>query len=336
MKSFASLTTIVLVVLVKGRHAFTSPQNVALGKSNVGMSTSSSKLQASVNLPSKGSNFWIPKEKLSFRVFKIWKGEKQKVLNLYGLWVLAVSLVTVPPWVLALTLEQLRLKINKKWDPNRSFFDKLGKIWSKVWLRLIGSYPTQSGNVDLLKGKGVGPCLYVANHGSWLDIPIVCTVVEPVFKFIAKGDLKVVPGIGRQLTGGNHILIEREDKRSQLKTFKDSVKYLKSGVPLMVFPEGTRSKSGRLMDFKGGMFAMARKTGVPIIPLTISHSYAVWPDYALVPSQRGANKLHVHVHDPIESEGKTEDELAELVLEAFVDKLPDIQLPAALTWVSEE
>merc|ERR1711957_314963 len=236
---------------------------------------------------------------------------------------------------MVLMLEQLRLKINKDWDPNRSFFDKLGKIWSKVWLFLIGSYPTQSGNVDILKGKGIGPCLYVANHGSWLDIPIVCTVVEPVFKFIAKSDLKVVPGIGRQLSGGNHILIDREDKRSQLKTFRDSVKYLKNGVPLFVFPEGMRSKSGRLLDFKGGMFAIARKTEVPIIPLSISHSYAVWPAYALLPSQRGAKKLHVHVHDPIETEGKTEEELEELVLQAFLDNLPNVQLPTALTCVSE-
>jgi len=95
----------------------------------------------------------------------------------------------------------------------------------------------------------------------------------------------------------------------------------------MAFPEGTRSKTGRLLKFKGGMFAMARKTGVPIVPLSISHSYSVWPAYALLPAQLGRKKLHVHVHEPIESEGRTEEELLELVRNAFKSKLPASQLP---------
>lgn len=81
------------------------------------------------------------------------------------------------------------------------------------------------------------------------------------------------------------------------------------------------------MTFKGGMFSMARKTGVPIVPLSISHSYAVWPAYALLPTQFGRNKLHVHVHDPIESKGRTEEELVELVQKALMSTLPSSQLP---------
>ena len=96
----------------------------------------------------------------------------------------------------------------------------------------------------------------------------------------------------------------------------------------MAFPEGTRSKTGRLLKFKGGMFSMARKTGVPIVPLTISHSYSVWPSYGLLPTQRGSKKLHVHVHDPIESKGRTEEELVDLVREAFCSTLPESQQPA--------
>jgi len=163
---------------------------------------SSSNLKSSISVaPPTDSNFWVDRENVKFPIFKVGKGAKQKVLNLQGLWVAAASIVTIPVWIMALTLEQLYMKVNRKWDENRSVFDKTGKIWAKVWLKLIGSYPTQSGNVEMLKGGGIGPCLYVANHGSWLDIPIVCTVLQPVFKFIAKGDLKNVPGIGQQLRG---------------------------------------------------------------------------------------------------------------------------------------
>mmetsp|Transcript_8512 Transcript_8512/g.11231 ORF Transcript_8512/g.11231 Transcript_8512/m.11231 type:complete len:380 (+) Transcript_8512:148-1287(+) len=300
--------------------------------------TSRTMLQSSalVAAPDKESNFWIPMEKVKFSLIKLGKGGKQKTVNLQGLWVLTVSMLTMPFWILALSLEQLYMKINKKWDENRAIFDKTGKLWAKMWLKLIGSYPTQSGNLEMLKGKGIGPCLYVANHASWLDIPIVCTVLNPVFKFIAKGDLRNAPGIGQQLSGGKHILIDREDKRSQLKTFKLCIGWLKKGVPLMAFPEGTRSKTGRLLKFKGGAFAMARKTGVPIVPLTISHSYSIWPAYGLLPIQRGGKKLHVHVHDPIESKGRTEEELVKMVRDAFCSTLPECQLPAQTKTAQEE
>ena len=58
----------------------------------------------------------------------------------------------------------------------------------------------EKADVDRLR-EGQGPCLYVANHASWLDIPVLCTVLDPVFKFIAKGELGQVPCIGQQLNG---------------------------------------------------------------------------------------------------------------------------------------
>lgn len=169
--------------------------------------------------------------------------------------------------------------------------------------------------------------MYVANHASWLDIPVICTVLNPVFKFIAKGELVKVPCIGHQLTGGNHILIDREDRKSQLQTFKLGIKWLKKGVPLMAFPEGKRSQDGRLMEFKGGLFSMAKMTKVPIVPITIINAHAVMPSYGLLPVQRGRGKLHVHVHDAIDTTGKTEEQLGDLVREAFLSQLPADQHP---------
>jgi 1-acyl-sn-glycerol-3-phosphate acyltransferase len=126
---------------------------------------------------------------------------------------------------------------------------------------------------------------------------------------------------------GGHILIDRDDRRSQLKTFKEGMKWLKKGVPLMAFPEGQRSQDGHLMDFKGGLFLMAAKTKVPIVPITLSHTHAVMPSNALLPFQAGAGKLHVHVHDPIDAQGKSEKELADLVRAAFISTLPLEQQP---------
>jgi 1-acyl-sn-glycerol-3-phosphate acyltransferase len=135
---------------------------------------------------------------------------------------------------------------------------------------------------------------------------------------------------------GEHILIDRDDKRSQLKTFKEGLRYLKKGVPIMAFPEGQRSKDGHLMDFKGGLFAMATKTGVPIVPITLAHTHAIMPSNSLFPVQSGAGKLHVHIHDPIDSEGKTDAELAELVRASFLSTLPLEQHPLETIPSAEE
>lgn len=129
------------------------------------------------------------------------------------------------------------------------------------------------------------------------------------------------------LLKGNHILIEREDRRSQLRTFKEGINWLKSGVSVMAFPEGQRSPDGRLIKFKGGSFAMAAKSGATIVPITIANTHAVMPMNALFPVQSGAGKLQIHVHEPINPEGKTDEELNTLVRNAIISKLPWDQRP---------
>lgn len=253
---------------------------------------------------------------------------KEKIVNAWGLYTIFVSLILNPIWALAMTITDAVCRIFPDLDPNRSFYDMTGKIWSKSWLTLVRSYPSVSGDFTRLQeNNDLGACLFVANHASWLDIPVLCTVLDPVFKFIAKGELKSVPCIGQQLSGGNHIMIDREDRRSQLRTFKEGVNWLKNGVPLMAFPEGKRSADGKLDKFKGGIFSMAVKAGVPIVPISISNTHAIMPSNALFPIQDGEGKLHVHVHEPIPVEGMKEDELAALVKEVLLSKMPIEQHP---------
>ncbi len=126
---------------------------------------------------------------------------------------------------------------------------------------------------------------------------------------------------------GKHIMIDREDRRSQLRTFKEGVGLLKNGMSLMAFPEGKRSNDGKLDEFKGGIFSMAVKAGVPIVPISISNTHAIMPANSLFPVQKGKGKLHLHVHEAISVEGRKEDELAALVKEALLLKMPLDQHP---------
>jgi 1-acyl-sn-glycerol-3-phosphate acyltransferase len=266
-------------------------------------------------------------------IIKLKEGEpKEKFVNAHGLYCILVTIILNPIWAVAMWITDAVCKAFPDLDPNRAFYDYTGKVWSRLWLTVTDSYPTISGDVDRIRipkneEDSLGACLFVANHSSWLDIPILCTVLDPVFKFIAKGELKSIPCIGQQLVGGNHIMIDREDRRSQLRTFKEGVNYLKSGVPLMAFPEGKRSKDGRLDAFKGGIFSMAVKAGVPIVPISLSNTHAVMPSNALFPFQTGAGKLHVHVHEPIDVDGKSEAELAEIVKEKLLSRMPLDQQP---------
>lgn len=91
-------------------------------------------------------------------------------------------------------------------DEHRAKFDYTGKIWCRTYLSLTNSYPILEGDVDRLKvgpngDMAEGACLFVANHASFLDIAVLCTVLDPVFKFIAKDSLRKFPGVGTQLVG---------------------------------------------------------------------------------------------------------------------------------------
>ena len=95
----------------------------------------------------------------------------------------------------------------------------------------------------------------------------------------------------------------------------------------MAFPEGMRSHDGRLMEFKKGLFSLAVKANVPIVPITLSNTHAVMPTFSYFPVQSGAGKIHVHVGNPINPKGKTEAELEKLVRQEFLAHLPHCQLP---------
>lgn len=137
-------------------------------------------------------------------IFRLGSGKKEKVVTTFGLWVLFVSLITLPIWWVLLKIEDVIYMINKGIDPTRSMYDATGKAWCKIWLGLTLSYPKVTGELETLQdqyarnGKSV---LFVANHASWLDIPILCTALDIVFKFIAKGELGKLPCIGDQLLG---------------------------------------------------------------------------------------------------------------------------------------
>jgi len=259
---------------------------------------------------------------------------------------------------------------NSWFVPQRRIPVFFSQIWGVLVLRLSRSYPEMVGQETLQAFyRQNRPAMFVANHCSWMDIPFLgATVGWRNYKLVSKKELGIVPILGDAIRTGGNIMVDRTDRKSQLKTLKQGINYLKKvrsgffvfvcilwvdvyptiwstshlvlahmfppsfthlqeGIHLCTFPEGTRSRSGRLMTFKNGAFKMAHKAGAPIIPISIIGSQKVMPTgwmFSMKPS-RGTAKIVIH--EPIESEGKTEEELAEAVRQSMIQGLSEDQRP---------
>ncbi|GMI48801.1 hypothetical protein TrCOL_g11374 [Triparma columacea] len=172
--------------------------------------------------------------------------------------------------------------------------------------------------------------MYVANHASWMDIPYMGAAIGwRNYKIVAKAELTKVPILGQSIVLGGHVTLDRSNRRSQLQTIKKGIEWLKQGVPLCAFPEGTRSKTGRLMPFKRGAFKMASSAGADIVPLSIVGSEKVMPAGWVMPMRSSRSvPAKIIVHPPISSEGKDEKELADEVRQVIISGLPESQRPS--------
>lgn len=255
---------------------------------------------------------------------------KYGYLNPFAIYYGFISIFFGIPWFFAITACQIFYKLtNNKIDKFRRIPVFFSTIWGHFLLSFTGCYP-EVQNPEILEKffKEGRAAMFVANHNSWMDIPFVGTTVGwRNYKLISKTELLKVPILGKAIEVGGHVIVDRASRRSQMRTLKSGMKWLKDGVHLCAFPEGTRSKTGRLLPFKNGVYKMASKVGAPIIPLSIVAAGEAHPSSWMFPRRSCRGICKVVVHEPIESNDKTEAELAELVRAAVIDGLPEHQRP---------
>ncbi|KAF3322276.1 1-acyl-sn-glycerol-3-phosphate acyltransferase 1 [Carex littledalei] len=141
------------------------------------------------------------------------------------------------------------------------------------------------------------PSVYVSNHQSFLDIYTLLTLGR-CFKFISKTSIFVYPIIGWAMFLMGVISLRRMDHRSQLDCLKRCIDLVRKGASVFFFPEGTRSKDGKLGAFKKGAFSVAAKTGVPIVPMTLLGTGKLMP--AGKEGIINSGSVKVIIHKPIE------------------------------------
>jgi 1-acyl-sn-glycerol-3-phosphate acyltransferase len=120
-----------------------------------------------------------------------------------------------------------------------------------------------------------GSQLLVANHSGLHDILSLSASLPIQFRWVAKKSLFSVPFMGWHMGRSGYIAIDRDNPREAAKSIVQAAKIIKSGTNAIAFPEGTRSKTGDLGKFHSGAFALALRTEVPLVPVSIDGSYRV-------------------------------------------------------------
>lgn len=112
-----------------------------------------------------------------------------------------------------------------------------------------------------------GPVVFMANHESWLDIPLLLTSIPVQVRFLAKKSLFGIPFFGWAMVAMGFIPVDRKNRREAVKSFEEAAQRIRVGRSVLIFPEETRTRDGQLLPFQRGGFLIAIKAGIPIVPV---------------------------------------------------------------------
>ncbi len=136
----------------------------------------------------------------------------------------------------------------------------------------------------------------VSNHQSQLDILLAYRLFFP-FRWVSKAEVFWLPFIGWNMLLNGHVKLKRGDKESIRQMIRQCEQLLEQNISIMMFPEGTRSKTGILKPFKPGAFILAKKMKKPILPIVINNTKNALPKHSLV--LRGNSRMAIKVLDEI-------------------------------------
>jgi 1-acyl-sn-glycerol-3-phosphate acyltransferase len=207
--------------------------------------------------------------------------------------------------VLATLVVAPALIIAGRRDPAGPAIDRIASYWARVWLFGLGLRPHVQFTTEI---DPSGSYVVVGNHQSNLD-PMCHYLSFPApLRFLAKKELYSVPVFGPAIRAAGMIKVDRD--RPSMTYINDQVdQAVARGRSIIIYPEGTRSKTGELGSFKKGAFVIAIQTGLPIVPVAISGTNAIWPPGAKV---MHPGPIEVRFGEPIPTTGLTLDDVDDL------------------------
>ena len=168
-------------------------------------------------------------------------------------------------------------------------------FWSRSVIRLLLLPIKVTGreNVDPKQSY-----VFVANHQSFLDVFAVYGWLPNNFKWLMKKEIRRVPFVGTACAVAGHIFVDRSNPRAALQSMEKVKKELVDGISPVIFPEGTRTKTGEIGRFKQGAFKIAMDMELPVVPITLNGFYKAMPSGQ--PFANPFSHLSLHIGKPID------------------------------------
>ena len=204
-------------------------------------------------------------------------------------------------------------------------YDWAGTDWARQILRAAGT-PVQAEGLELIPRDR--PVLYASNHSSMFDIWALFATLPGSVRFVAKQELFRIPLLGGAMRAAGHVAIDRTHRKRAFEAYDDAARTIQRGVSAVVFPEGTRSRTGELLPFKNAPFGLAIAARVPLVPVYVHDTFEIKPKgrVGLRPKP-----IRLRVGEPIPTAGLTLNDreqlrdrtrAAMLALRARVDAAP--------------
>jgi 1-acyl-sn-glycerol-3-phosphate acyltransferase len=251
-------------------------------------------------------------------------GEDRRVLRAFSVVSWAFSVAVMPPlFAIALAIWAVTLPFDRR----RVVLHLFSCVWGSLYVWLNPLWRLRVEGREKLPWKG--PAILVANHLSLLDILVVYDLFRP-FKWVAKEELFRVPFVGWTLLINDYVPVKRGAHESVKRMMEHCRAHLDRGMPILMFPEGTRSKDGRLQAFKDGAFKLAVEAGCPVYPVVITGTFEALPKHGLVIRQK--MRATVRVLDPLDPHAfQTPDALRAATRAVFAAELHEAPRAAART-----
>lgn len=184
----------------------------------------------------------------------------------WAAWLFAFIIGRLPAY-----LRAKRLLRQGRTQEAQAVVDRQIYLWTSRLMKHIKMDVTIEGSENLPpKGQ---PAIFVCNHQSYLDIVILLSDLNGPHGFMAKESLAKIPFLGGWVRLIGCVLVEREDIRAAAAAMRAAEEHVEAGRSLIIFPEGTRSMSDEMGEFKGGAVRIALKTGAPIVPVAIDGAW---------------------------------------------------------------
>lgn len=181
-------------------------------------------------------------------------------------------------------------------------YEAAARGWGAALLRLHGlRVEVQGAEI----ARAAQPCVFVANHVSFVDVWVLVTAIPGSARFVAKQELRYVPFFGWAMEAAGHIAIDRRNRDAAFNAYERAAVAIHAGMSAIVFAEGTRSRDGTLQPFKKGPFVLAIAAQVPVVPVYVDGTYDVLP--------KGAARIHrgpirLSFGEPLPTRGLTYDD----------------------------